>query len=167
MITIEFESGNVVIKGEKEDFQVLVDYKVLSQDILDNGGLSLAPKNIVFKVITDVDRLLHQIVGKDFIADFREKFPVGESGVYQKPFRGNLKKVIENMSKFKKEFKYTNEVILKATENMVSRHEASGKRDYIPQAHYFIYKRDRGSDLATECENILNGTSSEQFTKWR
>lgn len=49
---------------------------------------------------------------------------------------------------------------------MINRHVAKGKKDWIPQAHYFIYKRDRGSDLATECENLKNGTS-EQFNKWK
>lgn len=167
MITIEVENGIVVIKGEKEDFQVLADYKFITQDMLNNGGLSLAPKNITFKIVTDVDKLLHQIVGNNFVTEFRQKFPEGESAVYQKPFRGNLKKVTENMAKFKKEFKFSEETILKATENMVSRHVNSGKKDYIPQAHYFIYKRDRGSDLATECENVVNGGSVEQFTRYK
>ena len=70
-----------------------------------------------------------------------------------------------NLSKFKKEFNYSDEVILLATEKMISTMESKGKKDWIAQAHYFIYHKERGSELAEECEAVLKGdiASSDSF----
>lgn len=167
MITIEFENGNIVIKGEREDFQALADNKIISEDLLKNGGLTMTSKNIVFKIITDIDKILSQVVGSNLITEYRSLFPEGVSQQHDKSFRGNLGMCVKNMDKFKKEFKFSDEVILAATKEMVERHVRKNKKDWIPQAHYFIYKKDRGSDLATECENLMNGTTTEQFSKWK
>ena len=88
---------------------------------------------------------------------FREKFPDGVSNQYGKRFRGVLGQVKRNLIKFKKEFKYSDETILLAAEKMVNTMIGKGKKDYISQAHYFIYHKDRGSELAEECENVMKG----------
>jgi hypothetical protein len=93
----------------------------------------------------------------DLVDKFREKFPDGVSNQYGKRFRGTLGMVKKNLEKFKKEFKYSDEIILLATEKMVTTMVSKGKKEYISQAHYFIYHKDRGSELAEECENVLKG----------
>jgi hypothetical protein len=165
MISIDIENGLIVIKGEKEELQILEGY-LCSDKILQEGGVSLTKNHIKVIVLNDLQKILDDINPDNFVAEYRLLFPEGVSEIYEKPFRGNLKKCLDNMKKFKKEFKFSNEEILEATKKMVDRHIAKGKKDWIPQAHYFIYKRDRGSDLATECENLKNGTS-EQFNKWK
>jgi len=88
---------------------------------------------------------------------FREKFPDGVSNQYGKRFRGVLGIVKKNLIRFKKEYKqYSDETILLAAEKMVNTMIGKGKKDYISQAHYFIYK-DKGSALAEECENVMKG----------
>lgn len=98
---------------------------------------------------------------------FRDKFPEGVSNQYGKRFKGTLGKVKANLIKFKKEFNYSDDVILLATEKMVTTMTQKGKKDYIAQAHYFIYHKERGSELAEECQAVLKGdiVSSDSFNE--
>lgn len=167
MILLSKEGNKIVIMGEIEDFRPLIDSKDIPQNLLESGGSFLSKSEIIFRIITDAEKLINSIVDDDLVTKYRNLFPEGYSNVYDKPFRGNLKKCIDNLKKFKKEFKYSDEVILAATKSMIERQTRRGKKDWIPQAHYFIYHRDKGSELATECENLNNAGTSEQFSKWK
>ena len=132
--------------------------------------IEFAEKGLVLQTDSDFQQYCSIVTNNDGDIDeltdkFRDLFPDGVSNQYAKRFKGTLSKVKSNLSKFKKEFNYSDEVILLATEKMISTMESKGKKDWIAQAHYFIYHKDRGSELAEECEAVLKGdiASSDSF----
>jgi len=159
---LKIENGKVIIELDRLDLQPLVDANIITKEQM-NTAESVKWKGVVFKV--GIDNIINSLSFSPFVTDFRNLFPEGYSKQYGKRFRGVLGQVEKNLKKFKKEFKYTDGEILQATQNMIERQVSLGKREWIPQAHFFIYHKDRGSELAEECENIL--TNEKKETKWK
>jgi hypothetical protein len=162
-MNITIENNVVIIHGTEEEFQPLVEASVISSKFIEGGGTFLLSNEISFSVVADVTSLLHI----DLVTRFRALFPEGLSKQHGKSFRGNLGKVKDNLKEFKKKFKYTDEEILEATEAYIGRQIMLGKKDFIPQAHYFIKHQQRGSELETACESFKNGELTRSTGKWR
>lgn len=64
--------------------------------------------------------------------------------------------LVQKMKKFKKEYKYDDEIILNATIKYVEEFKKNNYA-YMRQFKYFVYKQGSGSDLADYCEMISNG----------
>lgn len=162
-MNLKVEEGKVIIEGNKEDFQCLVDAGLVSSAFLQGTG-SLLYKGMIFRIT--FDNIIGSLMSDEFVNQYRNKFPEGVSRQYGKPFRGVLGKVKENLKRFKKTYKYSDAEILEATENMINRMTRLGKKDFIPQAQYFISHKERGSELAEECESLKNG-EPDSGSKWR
>ena len=163
-MNIVVENNKIVVEGNKEDFQPLVEAKLISQELLMGTG-TFYVRGVTMRIT--LDNIIEGITSHDFVRQYREKFPEGVSRTYGKSFRGVLGKVKDNLKRFKKTYKYSDEQILEATENMVSRMIKLGKKDFIPQAQYFIFHKERGSELAEECENLLHGERESTGSKWK
>lgn len=87
----------------------------------------------------------------------RELFPVGVySGGY--PVRSSEKDILEKLRKFTKKHKYTNELILEATERYIEKKRIGGW-NFIQKAVNFIEK-DKSSTLAAEIDDLLESEIS-------
>lgn len=87
----------------------------------------------------------------DFAIQYRNLWPPGlKSGGYS--VRSNLPDIETKLKKFFKKYKYSPEVVLKATEKYLDRMKADGY-SFVKLANYFIMK-DNTSMLASECETI-------------
>lgn len=95
-----------------------------------------------------------------WIEQWRNLFPVGSNGGGYR-YRGNRLEVLKKMTKFMSIYPYTREEIFEATENYVKRFAVRGY-NYMQQAHYFIEKRDSGSNLASECEALKEQTNKTE-----
>lgn len=106
----------------------------------------------------------------DFITTFINLFPAGvRSG--GKLVKSDKVGIRERLSKFTKEYpEYSRELIMEATKQYVDRKSAVAYK-YMRTALYFIGKRDQGSDLAAECQHLLDtkgkgdSNNSEVFSK--
>lgn len=84
-------------------------------------------------------------------------FPKGIKNQSGKPVRTSINaELIQKIKKFKKEYKHTDEIILKATQRYSEERKKDGY-SYMRQFKYFIHKQGEGSDLADYCEIIING----------
>lgn len=87
-----------------------------------------------------------------WIDSWRNIFPEGvNEGGYR--YRGNKLEVLKKMTKFVATYKYSREEIFEATKRYVERFSVKGYK-YMQMAHFFIEKKDVGSNLASECENL-------------
>lgn len=94
----------------------------------------------------DIEELLKKMV---------EYFPKGKIG--GRPLRTAINgELIQKMKKFKKEYKYDSDIILKATQKYSEDKKMDGYK-YMRNFKYFIGKQGQGSDLADYCEMIING----------
>lgn len=91
-----------------------------------------------------------------FVEKYIEIFPKQRlpSGM---PARGNKPDIIKKMKSFLREYKFSRDEILKATQLYVERFSASNYL-YMATAEYFIHKKDRGSLLASEINALNDGT---------
>jgi len=89
---------------------------------------------------------------------WRNIFPKGsnQGGYY---YRGNKLEALKKMTKFVSVYDFTKKEIFKATKNYVDKF-ALRSYMYMQQAHYFIEKKDSGSSLASECENVRENKDS-------
>lgn len=88
----------------------------------------------------------------EWYEQWRNLFPEGnnQSGYN---YRGNKQEVLVKLQKFVKKYpKYSKEDIFDATRAYIMR--CRSKNSYMQQAHYFIEKKDVGSTLLTELENL-------------
>lgn len=67
--------------------------------------------------------------------------------------RSNLLDIIENLDKFKKKYKYSDEIILKATEVYIDTFRRKNW-EFLSCAKYFIMKQNKGSILAEYCDSL-------------
>ncbi len=94
----------------------------------------------------DIEELLKKMV---------EQFPKGKIG--GRPLRTAINaELVQKMKKFKKEYKYNDDIILKATQKYSDDKKVEGYK-YMRNFKYFIGKQGQGSDLADYCEMIING----------
>lgn len=131
--------------------------EVLNQDIEVIGSIGEDKKEITptLKKTKEDDSLL------DWIDDFRNKFSKKNLGVLGKTT--DLKTVNKKLKKFLKEYDYTKDEILGATDLYVNTMKSKGSINYIRDCGYFIYKRIDGidqSDLANFCEEYRQNGSS-------
>lgn len=99
-------------------------------------------------------------VQKEFIESYINLFPKGvRTG--GKLVRSDKKGTEKKMKSFLKDYKYSQEDILKATELYVSKFKTKGDYTGMCSAVYLINKQDRGSVLAEECENYLENKESK------
>ena len=129
-------------------------YKLEFIDVLGNitlkgRSLFLEPDKITEDKKEDIKNLLKILV---------EYFPKGKpSG---RILRSAInEELIQKMKKFKKEYKYEDDIIIKATE----KYSADMKKDnynYMRTFKYFIRKQNEGSDLADYCELVLSNTDT-------
>jgi hypothetical protein len=109
----------------------------------------LVPRNLSIR-----DKALVEILGTDkqdmdeFIEEYRELFPKG--------YKGDPKGCKLKMIRFLKEYKYSKELILKATKFYNDMVTMEGKDRFRQQAHYFI-KKEQLSNLAAYCERVKEG----------
>lgn len=88
----------------------------------------------------------------DWIQSWVELFPKGvKSG--GKLLRSDKKSVLKKMEKFVKDYKFSKELIMRATESYLNEREKDGWM-YTKCATYFIDKLGQGSELAAQCENL-------------
>ena len=96
-----------------------------------------------------------------WIDDWRKIFPEGtNTGGYR--YRGNKLEVLKKMLKFVATYEYSKEEIFEATRRYVERFAVRGYT-YMQQAHYFIEKKDAGSNLASECETLREKPNEEKI----
>lgn len=95
-----------------------------------------------------------------FIQSYIELFPKGVKNGGNKPLRSNVTDVKTKMIKFMNKYKHTEETILKATERFIE--GLRGVHTFCPTSEYFILK-DGSSALASECENLKNGGTSDEL----
>lgn len=95
-----------------------------------------------------------------WIDDWRKIFPEGvNTGGYR--YRGNKLEVTKKMLKFVATYEYSKEEIFEATKRYVERFAVKGYA-YMQQAHYFIEKKDAGSNLASECETLREQPNKQE-----
>ena len=80
-----------------------------------------------------------------------EIFPEGKNSAGQS-WRGTKSIIADRLGKFKKKYKYTNEVIIEATKAYIKFFKPKNY-EYMRSLKYFIDKQGFGSDLAEWCEN--------------
>lgn len=89
---------------------------------------------------------------ESWIDDWRNLFPEGINPAGYR-YRGNKLEVTKKMLKFVANHPYSKEEIFEATKRYIERFSVRGY-NYMQQAHYFIEKKDTGSNLEAECENL-------------
>lgn len=121
--------------------------------------ISLRTKGeLLFSNLSDTKpKIISDVVS--WIDEWRNIFPEGINNVGFR-YRGNKTEVLKKMLKFVTLYKYSKEEIFEATKVYVNRFRNTGFK-YMQQAHYFIEKKDSGSTLASECENLRD--SKNQF----
>lgn len=98
---------------------------------------------------------------QQWIDSWRNIFPEGVNNAGYR-YRGNKLEVLKKMTKFVTLYpEYSLEEIFTATKRYVERFSIRGY-NYMQQAHYFIEKKDVGSALASECENLKETKSEKQ-----
>jgi len=119
-----------------------------------NYSITELGDEVVF-TIDIVDNNKDKKVDEDFIKKYNELFPVGKNGG-NKVMRTHPKDLENRMKQFMTKYgdSYTQEVILKATENFIKKFR--GDYTYCPTSLYFI-KKENTSALAAECEAIMKG----------
>ena len=96
-----------------------------------------------------------------WIEEWRNLFPAGtNNGGYR--YRGNKLEVLKKMIKFVSLHPYSKEEIFEATKRYIERFSIRGY-NYMQQAHYFIEKKDTGSNLESECENLREKPNKEEI----
>lgn len=96
-----------------------------------------------------------------WVEEFRDKFSKKNLGVLGKTT--DLKTVNKKLKKFLKEYDYTSQEILGATDLYINTMKSKGSINYIRDCGYFIYKRIDGidqSDLANFCEEYRQNGST-------
>lgn len=97
----------------------------------------------------------------DLVNSFIELFPKGiknRAGYY---IKGNKEDVRSKFVTFMRKYKYTHEVILKATEKYLNKQKNEGYA-FCMLSNFFIIKNGT-SLLATECEAIMNGSEDSEL----
>ena len=89
---------------------------------------------------------------QSWIDQCRNIFPEGVNNAGYR-YRGSRLEVLKKMIKFVASNSYSKEEIFEATKRYVERFSFRGYA-YMQQAHYFIDKKDTGSNLASECESL-------------
>ncbi len=100
-MNIVVENNKIVVEGNKEDFQPLVEAKLISQELLMGTG-TFYVRGVTMRIT--LDNIIEGITSDDFVRQYREKFPEGVSRTYGKSFRGVLGKVKDNLKRFKKTY---------------------------------------------------------------
>ena len=95
--------------------------------------------------------------------EFRDYFPKGVK-TNNHPVRGNLTNIIRKMRKFKREFDYTDDIILAATKKYVTDKAKEGY-SFMKVAEYLIYK-DNNSMLASLCDAMIEDGGEQDRVKW-
>lgn len=137
--------------------QYLKNLKIFDKviDTLETNGyvkITGPDKNTDFIIRKKTVSLFGQNNVNDWYEEWRNLFPAGTnaSGYH---YRGNKGEVLLKLTKFvEKNPKYSKEEIMTATKNYISR--CSRLNSYMMLAHYFIHKKEVGSTLLTELENI-------------
>jgi len=141
--------------------------KTLSEDYLDkvSSGLEyrlyikrtcINPEGWIFRKKTlDMFNGLNSVSSVDTLAErIRDLFPKGlKSGGYL--VKSSLKDIKDKLKKFQKDYKYSDEVIIKGTKTYITEMQKNGYA-YMMLAKYFILKQDKGSTLADYCEMVEN-----------
>jgi hypothetical protein len=115
-------------------------------------------KSQINGIFTDQNETSESLSWDDFISQFRDTFPSGvkSGGFYVK----SSKKDIEvKLKKFVKDYKFSQETILKAVKSYV-KESSQNNYQYMKIAHYFILKNGE-SMLAGYCDAIEEGTETE------
>lgn len=105
----------------------------------------------LFKNINKLSKKANSDVNT-WIDAWRDMFPAGINTAGYR-YRGNRLEVLKKMIKFVSVYPYTKEEIFEATKRYIDRFAIKGY-NYMQMAHYFIEKKDSGSSLASECENL-------------
>jgi hypothetical protein len=87
-----------------------------------------------------------------WFSEWRDIFPNGSNAAGYR-YKGSRLEGLRKMTKFVNQYDFTKEEIFKATKHYVNRFAIRGY-NYMQQSHYFIDKKDSGSNLASECEAI-------------
>lgn len=120
-------------------------------ELIAQMNASIPPPAKQVEEITDFDSLCEK-----YRALFPDKLKNGAGQL----FRSSLNNVKTKMKTFVKKHKYSEEVILQATKQYVERYRLK-QYTYMRTAIYFIEK-DRVSDLATECDDVLTKNDVQQ-----
>jgi len=156
---IEYRESKVYIRGTERDLE---EIRHLAKDF-SPGSSFLLQVPVVVEVLIDV---VEAIDGATFEERFRNLFPEGFSTQHGKRFRGSPSKVKANLKRFKKEFKFDDDIILESTKAYIDKQIELGKKQYLPQAHFFVYHRDRGSELEAAIEAYIHGDLNEENDFW-
>lgn len=118
------------------------------------GNISAKGKQL----FTDPDSITKEkeLEIKELLNKMVDMFPKGVmSG--NKAVRSTVNlELITRMKKFKKEYSFTDEIILQATKRYVDECKKNGY-SYMRQFKYFLNKQGQGSDLADMCQMIIDG----------
>lgn len=152
-----FVTLNAIYKKDETILQYIKNLKLFDKviDILEvNGYVKVTgpDKNTDYILRKKTVTLLGQNNINDWYEEWRNLFPPGTnaSGYH---YRGNKGEVLIKLTKFvEKNPKYSKEEIMQATKNYINR--CSRLNSYMMLAHYFIHKKEVGSTLLTELENL-------------
>lgn len=87
-----------------------------------------------------------------WINEWRNLFPEGVNNSGYR-YRGSRLECLKKMIKFVASYPFSKEEIFEATKRYIERFSVRGYL-YMQQAHYFIEKKETGSNLASECESL-------------
>lgn len=146
----------VVVKVESDIFKV-TDYELteLGKEVLEQGNHKIDVIEIVTGTKEDVVTPLEELT-----LSYLELFPKGVRNGGNKLLKSNNTDVKAKLMKFMAKYKYSPEVILKATKQYID--SLREFYTYCPTAEYFILK-DGSSTLATECEKVFNSVGDDEL----
>ncbi len=146
---IKLKDNTLEVWLSKGDIERLKDY-------LEKTGESYQLVNFPV-IINDLDDHLASVPNfriedpKDWIEEWRKLFPAGLNTI-GRSYRGDKQACLKKMRRFIKEYKYSKEIIMKATKKALVISELENYA-YFPQAHWFIDK-NRQSLLSQYCEQL-------------
>jgi hypothetical protein len=105
------------------------------------------------------------IIPEDKVILYNTRFPSIKISTSQKYARSNVKTLAKAFQWFMKEYDYSWEVIIEATERYVQE-KAANEYSYMRTSMYFIRKQGDNkvwtSDLADYCQQVLDGIEPEE-----
>lgn len=154
-----------IIHDDKETLQYIKNLKIFEQVIIKlekEGYVKITgpdkSKDFVLRK-KSLSLFTQESNVSEWYEEWRNLFPKGINPAGYR-YRGNRQQVLTNLTKFvRKHPQYSKEQIFKATKNYINRCMRTGS--YMMLAHYFINKKDVGSTLLTELENLEDNGNQE------
>ena len=142
----------------EENPDTVVQYKLtdLGNQLLNNIDFLLS-EEIKEDIVKEDNKVEDKV--DNWIDKWVRMFPSGvKSG--GKLLRSDAKSCLIKMKQFLKDYPYDKDTIFKATLNYLADKKEENWQ-FTRCAIYFISKRGEGSDLAAECEKLINGDHEE------